>query len=123
VRYHFQSVSVYADNTVATATYNSLYNNELGQAETIAVSGGNGKLTVTDKGGHTQTITAGKGVVNKMARDYWFDKSRTQATSIYTSSFCAVHQVNQALCLSANGRFDNNITIELPALPTQAKRK
>ncbi|MCR4918645.1 MAG: fasciclin domain-containing protein [Prevotella sp.] len=123
VRYHFQSVSVYADNTVATATYNSLYNNELGQAETIAVSGGNGTLTVTDKGGHTQTITAGKGVVNKMARDYWFYKSRTQATSIYTSSFCAVHQVNQALCLSANGRFDNNITIELPALPTQAKRK
>ncbi len=123
VRYHFQGVSVYADNVVASATYNSLYNNELGQAETLDVSGGDGVLRVTDKSGRTHTITAGQGVVNKMARDYWFDSSRTTATSIYTSSFCAVHQIDEAMCLSTNGRFDNDITTELPALPTQARRK
>lgn len=94
-RYHFQSSSVYADNIVDGGTYESLRTNELGMADEYSVSGGNGRLMITDGAGQTHSVEAGAGrLINQMARDYWFDSQRTRATAIRTSSFCAVHQIS-----------------------------
>ena len=100
-RYHFQSVSVYADNNVEARTYNSLSTNSQGIAHELKVmdNSGSGKLYVKDAAGHTRVIDANDNskLCNLMARDYWFDRTRTQASSIYTSSFCVIHELSEPL--------------------------
>lgn len=98
-RYHFQNTSVYADNKVATSRYSSLMTDELGLSLELQVSGGGGKLYVTDGAGVTHTIDAtdSSRLTNLMARDYWFNANRAFATSIYTSSFCVVHEITEPL--------------------------
>lgn len=100
-RYHFQSVSVYADNTVEARSYNSLSTTSQGIAYELKVleDSGNGKIYVKDAAGNTRVIDAGDSSkkCNLMARDYWFDKTRTQASSIYTSSFCVIHELSEPL--------------------------
>lgn len=100
-RYHFQSVSVYADNNVEARTYNSLSTTSQGIAYELKVLGnsGSGKLYVQDGAGNTRVIDANDSSkkCNLMARDYWFDKTRTQASSIYTSSFCVIHELSEPL--------------------------
>ncbi|MBQ9357906.1 MAG: hypothetical protein IJT98_11550 [Prevotella sp.] len=100
VRYHFQSTSIYADNVVATNHYNSLSSDRLGLAIELNVSGGNGRLEVTDATGKTIVIDANDATKhnNLMARDYWFEESRTAAkNAIYTSSFCVIHEIDTPL--------------------------
>ena len=98
-RYHFQSTSVYADNVVKTNHYNSLSTDNLGLAIELNVSGGSGRLNVKDETGRTITVDANDASkhVNLMARDYWFDAPRTNASSIYTSSFCVIHEIDTPL--------------------------
>lgn len=98
-RYHFQSTSVYADNIVESRNYNSLSTDALGLAIELRVSGKDGKLNVTDASGVTHTIDANNAstLSNMMARDYWFDAERSSASSIYTSSFCVVHEITEPL--------------------------
>ena len=98
-QYHFQNTSVYADNKVTTNRYNSLSADEKGLAMELKVSGGNGTLTVTDQMGKAHDISANDATKksNLMTRDYWFDKTKRQATSIYTSSFCVIHELSEAL--------------------------
>jgi len=98
-RYHFQSTSVFADNHVARSKYSSLSTDKLGLALELQVSGGDGKLQVTDGAGKTHTIDANNAsqLSNLMARDYWFDANRAYATSIYTTSFCVVHEITEPL--------------------------
>ena len=98
-RYHFQSTSVFADNKVATSKYSSLSTDDLGLALELKVSGGSGKLQVTDGAGQTHTIDANdpSRLSNLLARDYWFDANRANATSIYTTSFCVVHEISEPL--------------------------
>jgi uncharacterized surface protein with fasciclin (FAS1) repeats len=110
VRYHFTTNSVYADNTIEGGRYQTLCSDELGVAKELTLSGGAGQLTVSDvKAGHTVTIqaTSTSKVVNKMTRDYWFDNKKTSASSIKTSSFCAVHQISEPLYGTESGRFDD----------------
>ena len=97
--YHFQSNSVYADNVVAGGRFNSLCTDNLGLALELRVSGGNGQLKVTDGAGKTHTIDANNSATlsNLMTRDYWFNRARAQATAIYTSSFCVIHELTEAL--------------------------
>ncbi len=104
-RYHFQSTSVYADNVVQGNRYNSLSTDELGLAIEMRVSGGGGQLQVTDATGATITVNANDASkkVNLMARDYWFDRARADATSIYTSSFCVVHEIDTPLNSGQSG--------------------
>lgn len=109
VRYHFVTNAVYADNTVDGGRFQTLCSDELGVAKEVNISGGNGQLSVKDmKGGHTVTVNANDGskLSNKMARDYWFNTRKMNATSITTSSFCAVHEISQPLYGESNGRFD-----------------
>jgi len=100
-RYHFQSVSVYADNNVEARTYNSLSTNNQGIAHELKVlnNSGSGKLYVKDGAGNTRVVDANDSskLSNLMARDYWFDATRTRASSIYTSSFCVIHELSEPL--------------------------
>ncbi len=104
-RYHFQNTSVFADNKVATNRYNSLSTDNLGLAIELRVSGGSGKLNVQDNTGAVVTIDANDASkhVNLMARDYWFNAAAQNATSIYTSSFCVVHEIDTPLNSGQSG--------------------
>ena len=109
VRYHFVTSSVYADNTVDGGRYQTLSSDAMGVAKEVTISGGSGNLTVSDlKPGHTVTVSAGdsRKLSNKMARDYWLNASKTQATGIETSSFCAVHQISEPLCVNVSGKYN-----------------
>lgn len=112
VRYHFQNVSLYADNTVDGGNYATMHSDDLGVAENIKVSGGGNRLVVTDGAGIEHVVNANDNsrISNKMTRDYWFDESRMNATSIVTSSFCAVHEITRPFYMgsTSNGpkRFD-----------------
>lgn len=114
VRYHFQNISLYADNTVEGGKYSTMHTDDVGVAEEITVSGGNGKIVVTDAAGIQHTVDANNAeqVSNKMTRDYWFDASRLRATSITTSSFCAVHEISRPMYMGGTAsdpqRYDAN---------------
>ena len=109
VRYHFVTGSVYVDNSIEGGRYQTLSSDATGVAKEVIIGGGSGTLTVRDlKSGHEVSINANNSgkLVNKMARDYWFNAEKTQATAIETSSFCSVHQVSEPLYGTKNGRFD-----------------
>ena len=101
IRYHFVTNSVYADNVLGqTGRYQTLSTDaRTGVAKEVKLSGGNGILTVTDAKGHSVDVNANATgrIVNKMTRDYWFNASKGSATTIETSSFCAVHQISEPL--------------------------
>ena len=112
VRYHFITNSVYADEIVDGSNHaKTLSSDDMGVAKEIKVSGGGGILTVQDAY-HTVNVNAadrGTKVINKMTRDYWFNRPKLFATAIETSSFCAVHQISDPLCSEANGKYNNHI--------------
>ena len=108
-RYHFQSVSLYADNNpFDEQIYQSMSRDALGIAIDLKVTGRDGQLVVKDNAGVNHVIDGNDNtkIVNKMTRDYWFDSSRISATSIYTSSFCVVHELTEPLYVYSNSRFD-----------------
>ncbi len=109
VRYHFLMGSVYADNEIdlVSPRCKTMMSDDMGVAIEVNVTGGSGKMNVTDKQGNTVTIDANdqSKVVNQMTRDYWFDNSARYASSITTSSFCVVHQISQPLCAKASGKY------------------
>jgi hypothetical protein len=111
VRFHFITGSVYADNSIEGGRYQTLSSDATGVAKEVIIGGGNGTLTVKDlKSGHEVSVNASNSskLVNKMARDYWFNAEKTQATAIETSSFCSVHQVSEPLYGTKTGRFDGD---------------
>lgn len=129
VRYHFQSISLYADKTVEGGTYQTLATNELGLAREIKVSGGNDKIVVTDGADiqHVVDANAAGKVTNAMARDYWFNNSAQSATAITTSSFCAVHEISKPFYLFKDKKTGNPTwkpsVVNAGAKATGAKRK
>ena len=113
IRYHFLTSSVYADNTIETGRYQSLSSDATGVSKEATISGGDGRITVTDLHGHSVTVDARNSskMVNKMTRDYWLGNGNgpsdaKNATAIYTSSFCAIHQISEPLYNSSKARFD-----------------
>ena len=109
-RYHFQSLSMYADKgSFDTQICQSLSRDNLGIAIDLKVTGSDDRITVQDVAGVTHVIDAtdGSKLVNKMARDYWFNSSRTSATEIYTSSFCAVHEISEPFYVYASKKFND----------------
>jgi hypothetical protein len=119
VRYHFQSVSLYADNNVESGEYQTLCSNSLGISLNLTVSSasGNGKLIVEDAAGVKHTIDgSGSLMANKMARDMWLGNSSASSASsastaegIYTSSFCAVHEISEPLYYNATKDYANGV--------------
>jgi hypothetical protein len=109
-RYHFQSLSMYADKgSFSTQICQSLSRDNLGIAIDLKVTGSDDRLTVQDVAGvnHVIDATDGSKLVNKMARDYWFNTSRNNATEIYTSSFCAVHEIAEPFYVYESKKFND----------------
>lgn len=123
IRYHFQDFALYADNTVdfgdAPET-NGKYRFQTSCVDgtiykRLNVSGGSNKLHVTDIAGNTITINGNdsKKLVNYMTRDYTFYKSM-----INTSSFTAIHEISEPLCINESKRYDDRF-----ASNTEAAKK
>lgn len=110
IRYHFQDNSIYADNVIDAGTYPTACSDTLGIREKLVISGGSGKLTVTDKRGQQVDIesTSTTKMVNQMARDYVVN---TRSHTISTSSFAVVHQISTPLCSHKDtDRYDSTWT-------------
>jgi len=103
VRYHFQNTSVYADNSVESMSYSTFLINKDQINMELQVSGGNGKIQVTDATGEAKTIDAASGkVANVMARDFQFSGDPSAASyskPVYTtaSSFAVIHELGEPL--------------------------
>ena len=97
IRYHFQDNSIYADNVIEGGIYPTACSDTIGVREKLVVSGGSGKLTVTDNRGQQVVIESSNTskLVNQMARDY---VCNFRTHTISTSSFAVVHQISQPLC-------------------------
>ena len=110
VRYHFQNNSVFADNVVKSAEYQTLDIDELGLPQKVQVSGGSGTLVVTDNSGVAHEIKSTQGgLVNVFARDMVFDDKKTaNPKKISSSAFAVVHEVSDALNFESNGRYDKD---------------
>lgn len=106
--YHFQNSSVFADNKVKTASYQTFLANDLGVMQKTYVSGGSGVLTVTDVAGQKINIYGNSPYSNFMARDYVFDNTNTVAKEIKSSSFVAIHAISKPLCYNVSKRYDND---------------
>ncbi len=109
VRYHFVTNSIYADNIIDGGKRQTLSSDDNGLAREVTISGGDGVINIADMhSDHNVSVNANgsTGLVNKMARDYWFTDSKTRAKGIETSSFCAVHQISEPLYGDAATRFD-----------------
>ena len=115
IRYHFQDFALYADNTVDFGDAPETGGKYRFQTSCVDgtvykrlnVSGGSDKLHVTDIAGNTITINGNNGndskkLVNYMTRDYTFYKSM-----INTSSFTAIHEISEPLCINKSKRYDD----------------
>lgn len=114
IRYHFQDVSLYADNNLeygdapdapastgvkgGKSFTTSCVNDNVYQKLTI--SGGNGHIYVKDAvkndpshGSIDIDMNDNNKLVNLMTRDYWFNSGL-----INTSSFAVVHEISSPLC-------------------------
>ena len=110
IRYHFQSVSVYADNIVSGGKYSTMLADEVGVTYVNQISGGEGKLQVKDAHGTVHVIDANQGgrYSNVMTRDYWLDGEKTsRAKTITTSSFCVIHEISEAMNWNSADRYDS----------------
>ena len=111
-RYHFQSVSVYADQVIKDAgRKNSLCTDKYGLAVELNLSGGSGVLKVEDAAGvqHSIDSNASDAKTNIMAREFWFNTSKEKATEITTSSFCVVHELKAPLCSGEDAAWVKNL--------------
>lgn len=110
-KYHFQYISLYADNYIPESDggggkYQSLYAESGQPLKEYNVTCSGGTLTVVDGGNKSHTIKATdpNTLSNIMARDYWLDAARgTANNSIKTSSFCVIHELTEPLY------FDNSL--------------
>lgn len=121
VKYHFQNTSVYADNTVESGEYTTFLTNSSNISKTLSVSGGNGKIYVTDGSGDVKTIDKnGSLLVNKMTRDFEFDANKEQATYVKSSSFAVVHELSTPLYYNSAKQFGAGA--EISAKPHRVRR-
>ena len=112
IRYHFQRISIYADQTVYTSQYNNEFAtflaDDLGISQKLNVTGGGNKLNVVDAAGVTHVVDAANSSMmsNRMARDFLLNNPLTTATHFTTSSFAVIHELSEPLYYSADKRFD-----------------
>lgn len=109
VKYHFQDNAIYNDVTRMESTdyETACINAETNRYITVSVANaGNNQLTVTDQLGHTRHLDPTR--QNILTRDLQFDRAGSSATTIETSSFAVIHQIDGALNYVAlpNGRYE-----------------
>lgn len=113
-RYHFQVTSLYADNVVEEGNYSTYLVDSQNRNLSVSVTGGNGKLTVTDEGGYSHVIDAnGSMLVNRMARDFVFDKEVPRQTYFKSSSFSVVHELSEPLYYNAEKKFGTDAKLSV----------
>ena len=127
IRYHFQDFALYADNTVdfgdAPKDITDKYEYQTACVDgtvykRLKVSGGSNMLHVTDIAGNTININGdGKKLVNYMTRDYTFHQEK-EGFKINTSSFAAIHEISEPLCINESKRYDDRF-----ASNTEAAKK
>ena len=110
IRYHFQDNSIYADNVIEEGEYATACSDTARIRQKLNITGGNGRLYVTDNSGQTITIDTNNSTryVNVMTRDYELNK---RSHVISNSSFAVVHQISTPLNFhkanpSAGTRYD-----------------
>lgn len=111
VRYHIQNYSIYIGQSPKTGSYNTMAVNraKTGLLKVTTTNNLNG-MTVTDyKNNERHVLVQNYGNIplfNLMARDYLYDSSdKKKSTSIYTSAFSAIHQIDGYL----DGGFTNSV--------------
>lgn len=104
VFYHIQNNSVFADNIVNTGVYQTFCTDDLGIAQILNISGGNGTLNVKDASGKTVSVQYGAENSNILARDIV-----KKDNAIDYSSFVTIHGVSSALCFNKSGRYDDGL--------------
>ncbi len=123
LKYHFQDNSVFADHNVVEATKyeTACINDETNRYRSVKISStGNGTLSVrsvysTDANGNdvegpVRNVTSDPALKNIMTRDYTFNTKAKNATTIETSSYAVVHQIDGVLNFKQlnNGRYDTD---------------
>lgn len=123
LKYHFQDNSVFADHNVVEATKyeTACINDETNRYRSVKISStGNGTLSVrsvysTDANGNdvegpVRNVTSDPTLKNIMTRDYTFNTKAKNATTIETSSYAVVHQIDGVLNFKQlnNGRYDTD---------------
>lgn len=120
VRYHFQNISIFADNTVETGRYQTLLTDSYGLAQEIDIdsASGNGKIVVKDGAGNTHTIDAAArpATTNMMTRELWLNTNATSADAIETSSYCVVHELADYMLANGMQKNWNDIKAMKPAM-------
>lgn len=109
VKYHFQDNAIYNDVTRLESTdyETACINAETNRYITVTVANpGNNQLTVTDQLGQTRHLDATR--QNILTRDLQFDRAGSSATTIETSSFAVIHQIDGVLNFTSlpNGRYE-----------------
>lgn len=102
--YHFQNTSIYADNNVDGGNYSTFLVDAQLNNKSLSVSGGNGRLTVTDATGRAHVVNASSPAANIMTRDFEFEKGATTETATYVnaSSFAVLHEISEPLYFKSN---------------------
>lgn len=123
LKYHFQDNSIFADrNAIEDIKYETAcINNETNRYRSVKVSStGNGTLSVrsvysTDASGNdvqgpVRNVTSDETLKNIMTRDYTFNTRARNATTIETSSYAVVHQIDGVLNFKQleNDRYDSD---------------
>ena len=109
VKYHFQDDAIYNDKPAlpATAFETACINAETNRYITVTVQrNGLNNFSVTDQAGNTRHIDSSRN--NILTRDLQFDKAGASATTIETSSFAVLHQIDGVLNFTKlpNGRYE-----------------
>ncbi len=105
LRYHIQDNSLYigqgniSANDYETAAYVLNESTNTLSYYRVNVEGDNSGLKVTDIAGNTHRVVTEGGLYNLMAREYQYDQSTaaTDASTIYTTSYAVVHQIDGPL--------------------------
>jgi uncharacterized surface protein with fasciclin (FAS1) repeats len=120
VRYHTQNSSLFADRyfknfdpetglTKPEPAYSTFCSNALGIAQTLNVSGGNDKLTVTDASSTAVTINASSDNANLIARDITTSRKSDAQYGAYnvieTSAFVTIHGIDTPLCYNSSRQY------------------
>lgn len=126
VKYHFQDDAIYNDVPAISATdyETACINAETNRYITVTVkNAGNGNLTVSDKAGHTRKVNTDPAFNNILTRDLQFDKAGTSATTIETSSFAVLHQIDGVLNFTTlpGGSYDGLYSTSAKAKKFMAK--
>lgn len=106
IRYHFQNISVFADNEGEDETYITFLVDGSHISQEVSISGGDGKLVITDATSTTKTVDVSSGLLcNEMAREFEFDDDKSTASYVSTSSFAVLHEISSPLCYNSDGDF------------------